>query len=119
MSSTFRDRSSSGTFSSSSSSRRPSFSSVLRDRTTSIDQTVAAVSNLAVYEEDVEAQELPKRKGSSARENLLPQMRDNYLDLRDMGEDPTRPGLLKTPERAAKAMMYFTKGYDETIQGKP
>ena len=36
-----------------------------------------------------------------------------------MGEDPTRPGLLKTPERAAKAMMYFTKGYDETIQGKP
>ncbi|KAK2191961.1 hypothetical protein NP493_42g11033 [Ridgeia piscesae] len=37
--------------------------------------------------------------------------------LRSIGEDPSRQGLLKTPQRAARAMLYFTKGYDETIQG--
>ncbi|RXG70903.1 GTP cyclohydrolase 1 [Armadillidium vulgare] len=32
------------------------------------------------------------------------------------GEDPEREGLLKTPERAAKALLFFTKGYDQTIE---
>ncbi|XP_056419381.1 GTP cyclohydrolase 1-like [Hyla sarda] len=35
--------------------------------------------------------------------------------LKELGEDPEREGLLKTPLRAAKAMQYFTKGYQETI----
>ncbi|VDD81157.1 unnamed protein product [Mesocestoides corti] len=35
--------------------------------------------------------------------------------LTAVGEDIQRPGLLKTPERAAKALLYFTKGYEERV----
>ena len=33
-----------------------------------------------------------------------------------LGEDPNREGLLETPMRAAKAITFFTKGYQETVQ---
>lgn len=32
--------------------------------------------------------------------------------IRELGEDPSREGLLKTPRRAAKALIYATSGYD-------
>ncbi|KAG5857812.1 GTP cyclohydrolase 1 [Anguilla rostrata] len=46
----------------------------------------------------------------------LPRLAAAYTTiLRGLGEDPQRQGLLKTPWRAATAMQFFTKGYQEKI----
>ncbi|VDD96627.1 unnamed protein product [Enterobius vermicularis] len=51
-----------------------------------------------------------------AKNVRLKSMTDAYKSIIKMiGENPDRPGLLKTPERAARAMLYFTKGYQETL----
>ena len=33
--------------------------------------------------------------------------------LTELGEDPEREGLVKTPERVARALRFFTRGYDQ------
>lgn len=44
-------------------------------------------------------------------------LRQNYHTIiSELGEDVSRDGLLKTPERAAKAMQFLTKGYNEDAE---
>ncbi len=35
--------------------------------------------------------------------------------LTQLGEDPSREGLRDTPRRAAKALSFFTKGYEDSV----
>lgn len=47
-------------------------------------------------------------------ESVLTELQDHYeAILRLLGEDPAREGLLKTPQRVAKAMLTLTRGYHE------
>jgi GTP cyclohydrolase IA len=39
-----------------------------------------------------------------------------YALLEEVGEDPEREGLVKTPHRAAEAMRYLTRGYHQDLQ---
>ncbi|WKD51066.1 GTP cyclohydrolase I FolE [Microbulbifer spongiae] len=44
-------------------------------------------------------------------------MNEHYAQIIEaIGEDPQRPGLKDTPERAAKAMEYLTRGYKQTLE---
>ncbi len=43
-------------------------------------------------------------------------MKDHFAKIiAGVGEDITRPGLVDTPERAAKAFQFLTRGYGQTI----
>lgn len=49
---------------------------------------------------------------TSKQQAIVDQIAGHYAEiLRLLGEDPQREGLLKTPQRAAKALYYATSGY--------
>jgi GTP cyclohydrolase I len=50
---------------------------------------------------------------SSSRISIADHMREV---LKDIGEDPDREGLVRTPDRAEKALKYLTSGYSADIQ---
>lgn len=53
------------------------------------------------------------KKSEQYDDKLIGDISERYKDVLGLvGEDPTREGLMKTPERAAKAMQYLTHGYD-------
>jgi GTP cyclohydrolase I len=53
------------------------------------------------------------KKIDQYNDKLVDSISDMYKNiLDDVGENPTREGLLKTPVRAAKAMQFLTHGYD-------
>lgn len=54
------------------------------------------------------------KKNETYDRSVTEALTGHYLEvLRELGEDPARDGLIKTPERVAKAMQYLTKGYSE------
>ncbi|MFN2262150.1 MAG: GTP cyclohydrolase I FolE [Psychroflexus sp.] len=44
---------------------------------------------------------------------LVDDIKENYASIiKSLGENPERNGIVKTPERAAKAMQFLTQGYE-------
>ena len=68
--------------------------------------------------DDVFATSPSLQRGVDAEERLQKMQGAFKTILECMGEDPTREGLIRTPMRAAKAMLFFTKGYEDSLQSK-
>ena len=51
------------------------------------------------------------------RENAQAILEKAYQDiLSALGDDPKRPGLLKTAQRAASSLLQFTQSYEQTLE---
>lgn len=81
---------------------RRTTSAPVKKRARSQDETTDAV--VAAKKRPAMSEEVKLQKMTSACHTIL----------ECIGEDPSREGLLKTPERWAKALMYMTHGYDQT-----
>ncbi|WP_299685358.1 GTP cyclohydrolase I FolE [uncultured Dokdonia sp.] len=56
---------------------------------------------------------MPYRKFEEYNIEVTESVKKNFESIiDDLGEDTSREGIIKTPERAAKAMQYLTSGYE-------
>ena len=54
-----------------------------------------------------------ENKNRLSNQELINKIAEHYKAILELiGEDPTREGLVKTPQRAAKALLENTVGYD-------
>ncbi len=54
------------------------------------------------------------RRVETYDEDVTAQLSESYRNIiKSLGEDPEREGLIKTPERVAKAMQFSTQGYQQ------
>ena len=71
------------------------------------------------FSEDQDQESAKKRPHATEfhkPQSQLDQLTKSYHDIiQSIGEDTEREGLVKTPERAAKAISYFTKGYQQKL----
>ncbi|SFD03436.1 GTP cyclohydrolase I [Algibacter pectinivorans] len=57
---------------------------------------------------------MPYKSFEEYSDDVTDNVKNKYQEIiTDLGEDTSRDGLLKTPERAAKAMQFLTQGYDQ------
>lgn len=77
-----------------------------------------------LFNKSLETSVRPDRSKTQGQEPLLHQpsadneklMQAVHTMLAELGEDPEREGLLKTPKRVAEAMRFLTQGYTQSLE---
>ncbi len=81
-------------------------------------QNTTAKMNTGLHEgDDLDFSDIFYSKTESYGMDTLDQLSEHYRNIiKDLGEDPEREGLLKTPERVAKAMQFLVQGYGQDAE---